>query len=143
MKRIRDFIFWTLNTRVSPLAYLAAYSSLAIGFFWTFFRSLPDIQNTLIYKEGLVIGNGTWGIALFLGSLLLVAGLKLKKKSLVRYGAMINFVMWCFAGALYATNEYWYAFIAFALAHILTQGYFFLASSLDSLWNSEYNYNKK
>lgn len=139
MKRLKDFIFWTLNTRVSPLAYLAAYSSLAIGFFWTFFQNLPDIQNTLIYKEGLVIGNGTWGILLFAGSCLLVAGLKLKKKSLVRYGAMTNFVMWLFAGALYATNEYWYAFAAFALVHLLTQGYFFLAASLDSLWNDQYN----
>jgi hypothetical protein len=139
MKRLRDFIFWTLNTRVSPLAYLAAYSSLAIGFFWTFFRSLPDIQNTLIYKEGLVIGDGIWGVSLFVGSILLACGLKLKKKPLVRWGSMINFVMWCFAAGLYLSHEYWYAFFAFALAHMLTQGYFFLASSLDSLWNNDYN----
>src|SRR5690348_15036872 len=106
MKRVRDFIFWTLNSRVSPLAYLAAYSSLAIGFFWTFFRNLPDIQNTLIYKEGLIIGNGTWGVCLFVGSIMLAVGLKFKRTNLVRYGAMLNFVMWAFAGALYLTNEY-------------------------------------
>lgn len=139
MKRLRDFLFWTLHSRVSPLAYLAAYSSFAIGFFWTFFQSLPDIQNTLLYKEGLIIGNGAWGICLFLGSLTLAAGLKFKKADWVKYGAMCNFIMWGFAGLLYATHEYWYALIAFALFHILVQGYFFLAASLDSLWNNQYN----
>lgn len=139
MKRLRDFILWTLHSRVSPLAYLVAYSSLAIGFFWTFFQSLPDIQNTLIYKEGLVIGHGAWGVCLFLGSVGLMAGLKFKKADWIRYGAMVNFMMWSFAAFLYATHHYWYALVTFALFQILVQGYFFLAASLDSLWNNDYN----
>lgn len=141
MKRVRDFIMWTLHSRVSPLAYLVAYSSLAIGFFWTFFQHLPDIQNTLIYKEGLVIGHGAWGICLFAGSALLMVGLKLRKSDLIKYGAMLNFMMWSFAGFLYISHHYWYALITFALFQILVQAYFFLAASLDSLWNREYTYN--
>lgn len=128
---------WTLHSRVSPLAYLTAYASLGIGFFWTFFRSLPDIQNTLIYKQGLVIGNGTWGVILFLGSLTLVLGFKFRKCNWIKYGSMVNFVMWLFAAILYATNQYWYALCTFALFHMFVQGYFFLAASLDSMWNDE------
>jgi len=136
MSKLQRFIFWTLSTRTSPLAYLVAYSSLAIGFFWTFFISLPDIQNTLIYKEGLVIGSGVWGIALFVGSLILMYGLRFKSCYAVKIGSMTNFVMWTFAAFLYVTNEYWYAFVAFALFHLLCQGYLFLSVSLNRLWDN-------
>lgn len=135
MNPIVRFINWTLNSRVNPLCYLTAYVSAAIGLFFAFFTSLPDVQNSLLYQYGTIVDVSWWGFALFISATCLLVGLKVRKRELVRVSSMVTFVLWAFAFLTYLDHQFWYALATFALFHLLVQGYFYLAASLDLLWD--------
>lgn len=139
LDKFRKFILWTLNTRVSPLAYLAAYASLAIGFFFTFFSRLSDVQNTLLFKVGILGATEMWAMLLLVSSVVLVLGLRFRLVEITRIGAMGNFVLWGFACFMYSNNQYWFALLSFGGIHMMCQGYLYLAASIDTLWQTEYD----
>lgn len=134
MKRIERWILRTLDANVNPLAYLFVFTSFAIGLFFTLFSGLADVQNTLLYKDGVFIGIEAWGAILLAASAVLGAGMALKKKALVKYGSMTAWIMWVFAGVTYVQGKYWYALATFAAVHMLAHAYLYLASGLDRLW---------
>lgn len=134
LDRVKQFIYRALSARISPLAYLTAYVSWVIGFCFLFLDFLPDVQHTLLHQYGILGQPRVWGGGLLLFSTTLLAGMQLRSRAFCKVGSMGNFFLWIFASILYLRHEFWYAFLSFALFHVLCQGYFYLVSSLDSLW---------
>lgn len=134
MNRFRYYIFWTLTSRISPLAYLLTYVSWVIGLFFGVFDFLPDVQHSLLHQYGIIGNPRAWGFGLLAFSTVLFVGIRTANRALCRFGAMGNFVLWTFAAILYIRHEFWYAFFSFALFHMLAQGYMYLVAALDDLW---------
>lgn len=132
-KRIVKFVDKSLNTKFNPLVYLFALSSFATGFAFVFLSYLPDVQNTLLYKHGVLFGLTIWGSFLLIGMTMLLTGLFLNWNFFIKLGAFMGFMLWLFGSLTYALNGFYYALIAGGLLHMLAHGYIYLKASQGSL----------
>jgi hypothetical protein len=124
----------TLNTRITPLAYLVTIYSFIFGGSFVFLDSLTSVRVTLLYRYDALIGAPVWGMFVFVASAVLLAGLLIKRVSLVQAGALGLFCGWLFAAITYAQNDLWLQMVL-AIVFMLCFGYHFLASSLGRLWD--------
>lgn len=117
MTRLRNFVNHTLDTRVTPLAYVfAAHGlALAIGF-------------------QIVLNIGWWVFVVAFATGLLIWGLLNKAKCAIKFASVVMFAAWVFAGVLtLITKDYTLTPLAFST--VLCYGYYYLAASLGRLWN--------
>lgn len=128
------FIDSTLNTRITPLAYLIAIHSFILGASFVFFGWESSVQASLLYQNGALFGAPIWGLLTMISTGVLIVGMFLKDASLTKLGAMGAFASWIFAAITYAQGELWLQMIL-ALVLMLCFGYHFLASSLGRLWD--------
>lgn len=133
--KILQFLHRTLNTRITPLAYLYAFQGFIFGFAFTFLQSSPGVQNTILFKEGALIGVSLWGMVVLIASIVLILGMCLKKVRGVQIGSVGMFMAWIFAAIVYASGGYTWFLLPIAITNILMYGYYYLASSLDQLWD--------
>lgn len=124
----------TLNTSVTPLAYLVACQSLAFGLSFALFDEWASVRNSILYPYGIWIGVPLWGWVLTVSSAALIIGLWWKNTGAVALTGFLLFSAWVFAAIAYAQNDAWFQAIL-ASINILYAGYFFLASNLERLWD--------
>ena len=132
--KIINFIDATLNTRITPLAYLVALHSFVLGVAFVFFGHAESVQATLLYQNGALIGIPVWGVLTRAGAGILILGMALKLAGMVSVGSIAVFMAWVFATITYAQNENWLQMLL-AIVLVLCFGYHFLANSLGRLWD--------
>jgi hypothetical protein len=135
MEKLRKFINRTLDTRITPIAYLLAAAGIVRGLAFTVFQGADGVTNTILYKVGPVIPLTMWGIIVLVSSVVLLYGMITKTAEMVGFGAMGMFLTWTLTAITYAINGYWPFLFPTAVLYILIYGYFFLASSLGRLWD--------
>src|SRR4051794_14796795 len=107
--RVERFLIRRFCSRPGPLSYLVMSASLATGVFFGLFWFSTSVHETFIYKTNVLGNPQLWGGGLLLGSLLVLGGMVKKSKNSVRWGSMLNFIMWFFAAISYAANQVWVA----------------------------------
>jgi hypothetical protein len=132
---MRSFIIRTLSYRVTPLAYLVALQGLVYGVSFTFFSSSPGVTNTILFKNGAVVGVELWGIIALVSSLVLITGLLNKSGLATSLGALGMFLAWVFAAIVYLTGGYYYLLFPLAVVNILAHAYLYIAASMDKLFD--------
>lgn len=126
----------TLDADVTPLAYIHGVQGVITGVSFSFLASVsPGVQNTVLYKQNALIGVDTWGLLYLASSLILLGAMLMKSKRFVMAASMGGFTAWSFAAIVYGMNGYGYYLLPVALMNMLAWGYFFLATSLNRLWN--------
>lgn len=130
-----NFIIKTLSTRVTPLAYLVALQGIVYGTAFTFFSSSPGVQNTILFKDGALVGVTIWGEIALISAITLFVGMFVKSKIATGAGSLGMFLVWTFAAIIYITGGYFYLLFPLAVLNMMAHGYFYLASSLDRLWD--------
>lgn len=128
IKNINKF----LNGSISPMVYIMTLVSAIIGLAFGF-TELPEVRNSLIYKNGLPIGTHLWGQILFVSAIVTFIGLVLKREVLIKYGAMGAIFMFLFAGVTYVQFGFYYSLVTFALFYTSFYVYLYLGSSLHYL----------
>lgn len=135
MSKIHSFLLWTLRSRVSPLVYLTAFNSLVIGFIFAFFTSANQVTESAFYRDS-PVSVRVWGAGLLVASVVLLVGALKNNITTFKYGAMVNFMCWLFACFVYGNHGHWYLLVTFGAYNALSQGYLYLISSIDNLWES-------
>lgn len=136
MGRLYRFIDSTLDTDISPLAYLYVVHALVWGVAYSFLDGLSSgVQNTVLFKAGVLFGHNFWGLMLLLGGAVLLYGMLRKHCRATQVGSGVLFMAWTFAAITYATNGYWHFLFPLAVVEILSWGYYYLAVSMGRLWN--------
>ena len=136
MGRLHRFIDSTLDTDISPLAYLYVVHALVYGVAYSFLDGLSSgVQNTVLFKAGVLFGHNFWGLMLLLGGAVLLCGMLRKHRRATQVGSSVLFMAWTFAAITYATNGYWHFLFPLAVVEILSWGYYYLAASIGRLWN--------
>lgn len=135
MDRLRKIIDRTLDTRITPIAYLIAMAGIVRGLAYTVFQDASGVTSTILYKVGPVIPLTLWGTIVLVSSVVLLYGMITKTTEMVGFGAMGMFMTWTLTAITYAVNGYWEYLFPTSVLYILIYGYFFLASSLGRLWD--------
>lgn len=135
MERLQKILDRTLNTRITPLAYLIAALGIIRGLAFTVFQNAEGVTNTVLYKVGPVIPLTLWGIIVLASSVVLLYGMITKTTEMVGIGAMGMFMTWVLTAITYGINGYWPFLFPSAIIYTLVHGYFFLAASLGRLWD--------
>jgi uncharacterized membrane protein len=135
MENLRKFIDMTLNTRITPIAYLIAALGIIRGLAYTVFQNAEGVTNTILYKVGPIIPLTLWGAIVLASSIILLYGMVSKTTELVQAGAMGMFLTWVLTAITYGVNGYIPYLMPTAVVYALIYGYFFLAASLGRLWD--------
>jgi hypothetical protein len=130
-----EFIDRTLDTRVTPLAYVFALTGIVWGFAFTFLSSDAGVTSTVLFQAGALVGVSLWGISVLVSSLLLLYGLATKSVKIVTFAAFILFIAWSAGAISYGMTGEWILRFPLAIVNILCYGYYYLAASLDRLWD--------
>lgn len=125
----------TLSTRVTPLAYLYSITGMVYGVSFTLFTSSAGVQNTILFKNDALVGATVWGTIALVSSALLMIGLLSRNHIGTQVGSLGMFMCWTFAGIIYATGGYFFLLLPLAVINALAYGYFYLASSINTLWD--------
>jgi len=129
------FIDRTLDTRVTPLAYVFSLTGIIWGTAFTFLSSDAGVTSTMLYQSGAIVGISLWGISVLVASLLLLYGLLQRSAKLVMLAAFILFFAWSAGAVSYAMAGEWILRFPLAIVNILCYGYYYLAASLNRLWD--------
>ena len=136
MRRPSEIIDRTLNTSISPLAYLYVLRAYVTGIAYTLLSSISlGVQDTVLYKAGVILGHQFWGGMILVGATFLLLGMLQKQKRPVQIGSSILFMSWAFAAITYAEHGYWFYLLPLAILEMLSWGYYYLAASMGRLWN--------
>lgn len=135
MERVRKFIDRTLDTRITPLAYLIAGAGIVRGIAYTFFQTAEGVSNTVLSQIGPIIPLTVWGVIVFASSLVLMYGLITKDAGSIMVGSMGMFLTWVLTAITYMLNGYLIFLFPTAVIYSLIYGYFFLSASLGRLWD--------
>lgn len=136
MSNTYDFIDRTLDTRITPLAYIYGVKSVIMGMSYGFLAGVSGgVRNTILYKEGALVGHNLWGILVLVGGLLLIAGMLTKVPVMVRTSSLLLFVTWAFAAIVYGMSGFWLFLFPLALIEMLACGYLYLATGRGRLWD--------
>lgn len=132
--RIMRFIQRTINTRITPLAYLFAVwmANFGINIWWS---DRKGGGVTLLSQIDALIPSEIWGLALGLAALVLIVGMLMKHKIAVQISAFAGFILWAMAGISYVLQGYIVLHGVGAVLLMLMWGYYFLAAGLDQLWD--------
>lgn len=134
MLKIMRFIQKTINTRVTPLAYLFALWQVNFGLNM-FFADRRGGDATVLSQIEPLVPSEYWGLALGLIALVLILGMIMKSERLVQVTAFGGFSLWVMAGIAYALEGYIWLHTIGAVIMVLMFGYYFLAAGLDQLWD--------
>lgn len=134
-RRIGNFIYKTLNTRITPLAYLFAATGLVWGVAFTYFQDAPGVRNTILFKYDALVGVNVWGIWMCAASIFLLVGMFVKNHIYVQIGASGGFMGWLFAAILYLREGYYWLLTPLAILNVLMYGYYYLSAALGTLWD--------
>lgn len=129
-----SFIDKTLNTRITPLAYLIAIHSLIFGGSFVFLSGEQSVRATLLYQTGVIGGIQMWGMLVLVSAVLTIYGMARRVVNLTQLGATGLFMGWLFASITYGQNELWLQMILAGVL-MLCFGYHFLAAGLGRLWD--------
>lgn len=124
----------SLRTPVTPLAYLIVANSLLFGVGTIMFDSSESVRMTVIQKVGIWDGFPVWGWLMVLSSVLLFVGMIDRSVIKTKIGAVLGFFGWTFVFVVYLEFQYLFQ-MGLSLMSSLAYGYFFLAASLNRLWD--------
>jgi hypothetical protein len=135
MGKLVDLIDRSLNTRITPLAYLFALLSIVRGMGYTFFQTSEGVSSTVLFKIGPVIPPTAFGVLILSTAIILLGGMVIKSSVLVMAGSLGLFLSWVFTATAYFSNGYYFFLLPTAILQALAFGYFYLAASLGRLWD--------
>ena len=124
----------SLNTDVTPLAYLVTLHSLIFGGSFVAFGWTEAVQALTLFKLGALVGVPVWGALLLTATVILLYALHKKSKSAAIYGGFLGALTWIFALITYVIAGFWLQAIL-AVITAMYFGYFVLSGTLDRLWN--------
>lgn len=118
-----------LKRGIGPGAVIFSFAALVNGIFYTFLTFREDVQYTFLYNfTG--IGNIYFlGPLWLVSSILVILGLTLPRRGLLKIGAMGNFIAYSYAAWLYLINDLLFPMFN-ALTFLLIYAYFFLAAQM-------------
>lgn len=123
----------TLDTAVSPLAYLVVVQSVVFGLAFAVFDEATSVNKTILYPYGIWFGVSLWGWVIVVAASMVLVGLFHKTRLLIEPSSFVLFGAWLFATIAYLQNDAWFQ-AALASLNILYAGYLFLSSNLERLW---------
>ena len=135
METLQKFIVITLDTRITPLAYLFATLGLIRGLAYTVFQSSAGVQASTLVQIGTIIPLTLWGLIVLGSSVVLLYGLVFKVKEMVMAGAMGMFLTQVLTSITYFFNGYLEFMFPTAIVFALCYGYYFLAAGTERLWD--------
>lgn len=135
MNKIITIIDNSLDTRVTPLAYVFALTGVVWGATFTFLSSNAGVTSTILYQSGALVGVSVWGLSVFVSSVLLLYGLAIRSTKMVTICAFILFMAWSAGAISYGVAGEWILRFPLAIINILCYGYYYLAASLGRLWD--------
>ena len=136
MGRLYETIDRTLDTRITPLAYLYGVKSVSTGMAYALLSDYSDgVQNTILYKEGALVGVSVWGFLVLIGGVVLLLGLLNQHVRMVHVASLTMFMAWAFAAIVYALGGYWLFLFPLAVIELLSCGYLYLSAGLGRLWD--------
>jgi hypothetical protein len=135
MSKFIQFIDKTLDTRVTPLAYVFALTGVIWGVAFTFLQSSAGVTSTILYQSDALIGVSLWGMSVLISSIVLLYGLAVRSTKIVTIAAFILFLAWSSGAVSYAMAGEWILRFPLAIVNILCYGYYYLAASLGRLWD--------
>lgn len=136
MGRLYETIDRTLDTRITPLAYLYGVKSVSTGMAYALFAQYSaGVQNTILYKEGALVGVSVWGFLVLIGGVVLLLGLLRRHVRTVQISSLILFMAWTFPAIVYALAGHWILLFPMAVIELLSCGYLYLSSHLGRLWD--------
>lgn len=134
MNKLARLVDRSLNTSVTPLAYLAVAQSFVMGTAFAIWGGDAGVTGTILYPYGMFLEVSVWGWLMTLGAVTTVLGLLLKNIYSTATGAFLLFSTWTFAALTYVENEAYFPG-ALALVNILMAGYLFLSANIGRLWD--------
>ena len=136
MGKVYEVVNESLDTRITPLAYLYGIKSVSTGVSYALLSEYSEgVQNTILYKEGALVGVSIWGWLVLIGGVILLLGLSLRRTRMVHAASLPMFMAWAFAAIVYAINGHWIFLFPLAVIELLSCGYLYLSSSLGRLWD--------
>lgn len=128
--KIRD---WgeALSADLSPVLYLLCIRAALVSGFLA--SSWPNDTYFNAFGEGTLVHSITWGAAALAASLLCIAGVALKKGSIVSSMSMVLFVLWLYLIIVYLSNgEVVLALVESTSALLFS--YFYISVSINRTW---------
>lgn len=136
MGKVYEVVNESLDSRVTPLAYMYAIKTVVTGVSFSLLSGFSEgVQNSILYKEGALVGVGLWGILMLVGGLGALIGMLSKVSIAVKASALLLFMTWAFAAIEYGLGGYWDWLFPLAVIELLSCGYLYLAASLGRLWD--------
>ena len=135
LSKIGDLIDRSLNTKVTPLAYLAVVLGIIRGAAFAFFQTAPGVSSTVTARVGTIVPTTLWGYVVLIFSLVLLVGLLKRSVSLVMAGSLVMALAWGCNMAAYALRGYWEYLVPYAAVSVLIYGYLFITAPLGRLWD--------
>ena len=129
-----NWISRTINTHITPLAYLFAAWQAVFGFNH-FVEEKFGAGATVLSKIEPLVPSQWWGLAIGIACVILVIGMLTQHVFAVQFAALVGFSAWVMAAISYALNGYVWLHAPSAIIVALMFGYFFLAAGLDQLWD--------
>jgi hypothetical protein len=134
MLRVINWISKTIDTHITPLAYLFCAWQAVYGFNH-FTEDKYGAGATVLSKIEPLIPSEWWGLVIGIVSVLLVIGMLSQHIPTVQFSSIIGFSAWIMAAISYALHGYIWLHAPTAVIIALMFGYFFLAAGLDQLWD--------
>lgn len=136
MGKVYEVVDDSLDSRVTPLAYIYAIKTVLTGAYFSLLSEFSEgVQNSILYKEGALVGVDLWGTFMLVGGLGALIGMLTKVSIAVKASALLLFMTWAFAAIEYGLGGYWHWLFPLAVIELLSCGYLHLAASLGRLWD--------
>ena len=124
----------TIDTHITPLAYLFAAWQAVFGFNqWN--EDRRGAGATIISQIDPLVPSEWWGLAIGLAAVMLVIGMLIQRVRTIQIASFVGFCAWIMAALAYGLNGYLWLHMPTAIIWALMWGYFFLAAGLEQLWD--------
>ena len=131
---LMKFIQRTVNTRITPLAYLFALWQMNFGFnIWMADAHGGDA--TVLSQIEPLIPSEYWGAILCMVGVVLILTMLWKSTFGVQLASFVGFILWVMAGISYMLEGYIWLHGIGSIIMVLMFGYYFLAAGLEQLWD--------
>lgn len=127
---LRRLLFLDRQTRINPLLYPFLWATGIYGLGFAFLGHWSGVSSSSLYTAFALVHHwlpALWGFAAVLATILAIA-LMLTRYSghLGHAAALLGFLVWVFAGCIYAINGYWLVMLTVAAPNIYFWAFYYL-----------------
>lgn len=123
---MRDFLWRFTHDRdgntLNPLMHIFFFVTLINGLFFTFSTHSDSVKESALYRHTTdAFGNAPlpiWGVCAMLVVAINTVAIVFRHRSLLGWGGMLGFGVWCFAAFIYLQDGLWFQLLAGAIPQI-------------------------